>query len=167
MMRIVVDEAGEHLDAAARIWAEATSRRDNDKDVPSLELSRPIIKRVLEISERSFLLMVFEDADGGRPVAFTAVAPVPGDEDMAELHYLGVEPPSWGRSYGAVALVATQDALLERGFAVARLSVYVDNQRAVQFYQRGGWQPHGEALPHPRTGKPEQRYRLFLDPLRR
>ena len=165
MMRIVVDETGEHLDAAAQIWAEATSWRDKDKDVPPLELSRPVIQRVLESSPCSFLLMVFEDDDNGRPIAFTANAPVPGDENMAELHYLGVEPPSWGRNYGAVALVATQDALLERGFAVAKLSVYVDNERAVQFYERWGWKPHGKAVPHPRTGKLEQEYRFFLEPI--
>lgn len=165
MMRVVVDEAGEHLDAAAQIWAEATSWRDNDKDVAPLELSRPIIERVLEISPRSFLLMVFEDEDDGRPIAFTAVAPVPGDEDMAELHYLGVEPPSWGRAYGAVALVTTQDAMFERGFSLAKLSVYVDNERAVQFYERWGWRSHGDPVPHPRTGRLEQEYRFVLEPV--
>ena len=136
MMRVVVDESGEHLDAAAQIWAEATSWRDNDKDVAPLELSRPIIERVLEISPRSFLLMVFEDEDDGRP--------------------------SWGRAYGAVALVTTQDAMLERGFSAAKLSVYVDNERAVQFYERWGWRPHGKPVPHPRTGKLEQEYRFAL-----
>lgn len=160
MLRIVVDEAGEHLDVAAQIWAKATSWRDRDKDVPLLELSRPVIKRVLEISPRSFLLMVFDE---DLPLGFAAIGPVAGNDSMAELHYVGVEPPSWGRSVGAVIMVSAADVLLERGFSEARLLVYVDNERAAQLYERCGWHRHGEAVPHPRTGKAEQEYGLVLE----
>lgn len=161
-MRIVVDEAGDYLDAAARIWAEATSARDNDDEVPPIELSRPIMRRVLNASPRAFLLMVLDEDE--RPVAFAAIGPVAENETMAELHYVGVEPPSWGRSFGAVVMAAAVDVLLERGFSEARLLVYADNLRAAQLYERNGWRPHGEAVQHPRTGKAEQEYRLVLQP---
>jgi ribosomal protein S18 acetylase RimI-like enzyme len=43
-----------------------------------------------------------------------------------------------------------------------QLLVYADNVRAIALYRRLGWQPAGEPAPHPRTGKPEQRYELAL-----
>ncbi len=164
MMRIVVDETGRHLDAAARIWAEATSARDQDDEVPPLALSRPIIERVLQASPRAFLLIVLDEDE--RPAAFAAIGPVPEDETMAELHYVGVEPASWGRSFGAMVMVAAPDVLVDRGFSDARLLVYVDNERATRLYERCGWRPHGKPSPNPRNGKAEREYRLVLKPIR-
>lgn len=161
-MRIVVDETGAYLDAVAQIWAEATSARDHDDDVPPLELSRPIMERVLKASPRAFLLVALDEDE--RPVAFAAIAPAPENEAMADLHYVGVEPPSWGRSFGAAIMIAAQDVLLQRGFSEARLLVYVENERAAQLYERCGWRLLGEAAPHPRTGKAQQEYRLILEP---
>jgi ribosomal protein S18 acetylase RimI-like enzyme len=54
------------------------------------------------------------------------------------------------------------DELAAEGFTDAQLMVYVSNDRAVDLYQRLGWRPEGSPTPHPRTGKPEQRYRLAL-----
>jgi len=55
-----------------------------------------------------------------------------------------------------------QARLAATGYWTAELSVYVDNTRAVALYERLGWRPYGAPTPHPRTGKPEQRYELQL-----
>lgn len=70
-------------------------------------------------------------------MAFTVAAPVSGGE-AAGVEYVGVRPDRWG-------------AGLARG-----------NLRAVVLYDQLGWQPHGAPWPHPRTRKPQQRYRLVL-----
>jgi ribosomal protein S18 acetylase RimI-like enzyme len=53
--------------------------------------------------------------------------------------------------------------LASAGFRSAQLLVYADNLPARRLYERMGWQL-GQARPsiHPRTGKPEVRYRLRL-----
>jgi len=47
-------------------------------------------------------------------------------------------------------------------WAEAQLFVYVSNRRATGLYEQLGWRPQGSPEPHPRTGKPQQRYRLTL-----
>jgi transcriptional regulator with XRE-family HTH domain/tetratricopeptide (TPR) repeat protein len=48
----VIDAAGRTplIDEAARIWAEATAARDGHAQVPELDVSRPVIQGVLDIS---------------------------------------------------------------------------------------------------------------------
>ncbi len=89
-MYTVIDGTRTHLDAAAQIWAEATSARDGDEDVPPLEISRPIIKHVLESSPRAFLLVAL--GDYGEAAGFAVIAPDSGEASLAELHYIGVSP---------------------------------------------------------------------------
>lgn len=50
--------------------------------------------------------------------------------------------------------------LAAAGFTGGELAVYRDNSRAVKLYEGLGWRPVGDAQPHPRSGRPEQRYRL-------
>jgi ribosomal protein S18 acetylase RimI-like enzyme len=147
----IIDGTRTHLDEAARLWAEATSTRDGDDDVAPLKISRPIIQRVLDNSPRAFPL-----------VGFAAVAPVPDDAALAELHYVGVSPRIWGGGVGRYLMRAIPAELETRGFSSARLAVYADNSRAVRLYEQMGWRPHGEPKPHPRSGKLEQEYRLAL-----
>ncbi len=52
--------------------------------------------------------------------------------------------------------------LAAAGFLDTQLLVYADNEAAVRLYEQLGWRPQGPQAPHPRTGKPEQRYHLRL-----
>ncbi|MDR7223961.1 GNAT family N-acetyltransferase [Aminobacter aminovorans] len=161
-MHRIIDGTKTHVDRTAIIWARATAARDNDPDVATLDEARPVISRVLDSSEQA-LLAIAETADG-TAVAFGAIAPMPGEDSVAELHYLGVDPDHWGKGAAAELLAGIAALLRERGFDSAELAVYSDNDRAVQLYERLGWRRLGEPVPHERSGRPEQRYRLALRP---
>ncbi|GLS30149.1 Acetyltransferase (GNAT) family protein [Mesorhizobium albiziae] len=156
----IIDGTKTHLDAAAQIWAEATSARDGDDDVAQLDLSRPVMARVLESSARAFLLVAVDSK--GTATGFAAIAPVPGEVESAELHYVGVNPRAWGGGVGKDLMAAIPNVLKERGFSTAKLSVYSDNPRAVILYEKMGWRRHGAPTPHARSGRLEQEYRLSL-----
>ena len=171
------------VDDAAQIWAEATAARDGDHEVAGLSVSRPIIEAVLGLSPEAFVLIA--RADDGNAVGFAAVQPVAarhtaaepaGDAAAepvtgagaqaagrrAELAYFAIRPSSWGSRVGERLLRELSIRLQAAGYRQAQLLVYTDNVRAIALYQRLGWQPRGEPGPHPRTGKPEQRYELEL-----
>ncbi|WP_245432104.1 GNAT family N-acetyltransferase [Aminobacter aminovorans] len=143
------------------VWARATAARDNDPDVATLDEARPVISSVLDSSERA--LLAIAEAGDGTTVAFGAIAPMP-DGKVAELHYVGVDPDHWGKGAAAELLAGITVLLRERGYDAAELAVYSDNDRAVQLYQRLRWRRLGKPVPHERTGRPEQRYRLILNP---
>ena len=161
VMRIERTSAAADIDAAAQIWAEATAARDGEDEVAELADSRPIIQRVLDRSRGSLLLLA--RTDDGDPVAFAAVEPAAGHQQAtAEICYFGVSPASWGQGVGERLLRGLVAELAAAEFTSAELSVYVDNVRATRLYERLGWRAFGDPTPHPRTGKPEQRYRLGL-----
>lgn len=154
-----------HLDGAAMVWAEATAARDGHSDVAPLEVSRPIIARVLD--QPGAVLVVALD-DGEQVVAFAVAEPVPARAgpgaavQTAEVRYVGVGPQRWGAGLGRSVLRLLCAELAGAGFIEAQLLVYVDNTQAVGLYEQLGWQSEGIPAPHSRTGKPEQRYRLRL-----
>jgi ribosomal protein S18 acetylase RimI-like enzyme len=149
------------VDEAALIWAEATAARDGDGPVASLAQARPIIQAVLDRSERSLLLMAW--ADDGTAAGFAAIEPAGLDQpDQAELTYLGVRPACWGQGVAGAVLAGLRERLTAAGYRRATLSVYVANTRATALYERHGWRSFSQPVPHPRTGKPEQRYELPL-----
>jgi ribosomal protein S18 acetylase RimI-like enzyme len=172
------------IDVAAQIWAEATAARDGDEAVAALSVSRPVIEAVLARSPDSFVLIARSEAgppddntlDGGGTLqdcapdegaaactlaaGFAAVEPA--GERRAQVSYLGVRPGSWGRGVGELLLREVRSRLAATGYRSAELQVYVDNAPAVALYERLGWRPLGAPAPHPRTGKPEQRYELRL-----
>ncbi|WP_327011022.1 GNAT family N-acetyltransferase [Dactylosporangium sp. NBC_01737] len=154
----------EHLDEAATIWAEATAARDGEAEVAPLSLARPLIQRVIERSPRSLLVVALDASD--RVVGFAAVEPVSADGSTAEVRYLAVRPGSWGGGVGRQLMLALPGVLAAAGFTHGELDVYLDNPRAVNLYEELGWIPSGDAAPHPRTGRLEQRYRLGLAPHR-
>lgn len=160
-MRIEQARAPADIDAAAQIWAEATAARDGEDEVAELADSRPIIQGVLDRSPGALLLLARTEA--GDPVAFAAVEPAAGARrETAELCYFGVSPASWGQGVGERLLRGLAAELAAAKFTTAELSVYVDNVRATRLYERLGWRAYGDPTPHPKTGKPEQRYRLAL-----
>jgi ribosomal protein S18 acetylase RimI-like enzyme len=160
----IIDGTSTHLDEAARIWAEATSLRDSDPDIPPLEVARPVIQQVLDSSPDAFLLVALNA--NGEAAGFAAVAPdLPDEADapcLAELHYLGVSPNVWGKGIGKALIGAISTELRVRGFKEARLSVYPGNTRAIRLYEHAGWQRYGDAFVSPLSGKMLQEYRLAL-----
>jgi len=147
------------IDVAAQIWAEATAARDGAENVADLSASRPVIETVLARSPESFVLIA-RTAATCVSAGFVAVGP--SGEGRAQVSYLGVRPGSWGHGVGELLLREVQARLAATGYWTAELSVYVDNTRAVALYERLGWRTYGAPTPHPRTGKPEQRYELQL-----
>lgn len=153
-----------HLNGAAQVWAEATAARDGDPGVAPLEFSRPLIAGVF--GQPAAVLVIAQDAHE-HVVAFAVAEPVlaagPGrPATSAEVQYVGVQPGLWGTGLGGRVVRQLCAELAADGFLDAQLLVYVDNSRAVSRYQQLGWRPQGTPAAHPRTGKPEQRYRLRL-----
>jgi ribosomal protein S18 acetylase RimI-like enzyme len=148
------------VDAAAQIWAEATAARDGDKEIAELRFSRPVIQEVLDRSPRSVLLV--DRAADGTATGFAVAEPLPGAAAVAQLRYLGVRPGLWGQGIAERLLRELRLHLQAASFTRAQLSVYASNRRATALYERLGWHSVGQPAPHPRTGKPEQRYELTL-----
>ncbi|WP_460766973.1 GNAT family N-acetyltransferase [Mariniluteicoccus flavus] len=150
------------VEESARIWAEATAKRDESEasDVAVSEAA-PLIHDLLEASDRSFLLTLSED-DG--MLSFAAVEPQRDADDpkKAELRYLGVAPGHWGEGWARRLLVALPDAMREEGFDEAVLWVYADNTRAIFVYESMAWSATPEQRRHERTNRVEQQYRIKL-----
>jgi ribosomal protein S18 acetylase RimI-like enzyme len=160
-MQVIVDRAHQHLEDAARIWAEATAARGGDAEAAPLELSRDLIQQALDASPRSLLLISIDERN--TVVGFATAAPrSPGDETTAELWYIGVRPDAWGRGAGSSLLLAAAALLGEAGFTRVVLEVYADNLRAVRLYEKLGWHRIGEAPPHPGSERWLERYSLDL-----
>lgn len=74
----------------------------------------------------------------------SARAPVdtpPRDEPSSfTILYLAVHPDVEGRGVAPQLLDAAESYARARGFAQMDLSVYLDNTRAIAFYERNGWQ---------------------------
>lgn len=158
-----------HLDGAAQVWAEATAARDGSPYIAPLEVSRPLLARVLD--RPGAVLAVAQDDN--RVVAFALAEPLltsaePGtpartaEVTTAEVRYVGVHPERWGTGLGRDVLQLLCARLAAAGFLDAQLLVYADNAPAVALYERLGWEAAGAPAPHPRTGKPERRYRRRL-----
>lgn len=153
-----------HIDGAAQVWAEATATRDGDPDVAPLEISRPIIARVFD---RPRGVLVVALGKGNLVEAFAVAAPAQdgtasSPASTAEVEYVGVRPGRWGAGLAGSVLRMLCAELAADGFTDAQLLVYVSNRRAAGLYAQLGWQPQGSPRLHPRTGMPEQRYRLML-----
>jgi ribosomal protein S18 acetylase RimI-like enzyme len=127
--------------------------------MPALDVSRAVIQGVLDRSPQAFLLIAW--AADGTAAGFAAIEPVAeSSETIAQVNYIGVRPQLWGQGIGETLLLETLRRLKAAGYIRVELSVYLDNRKAVALYERLGWRPVGRPAPHPRTGKPEQRYEL-------
>jgi ribosomal protein S18 acetylase RimI-like enzyme len=149
--------SADRVDAAAQLWAEATAARDGDDEIAPLDLSRPLIRSVLDGSPRSLLIAA---DDGDELVGFAAIEPWASESATAEIRYVGVSPRAWGAGVGRQLMAAVPGLLAQVGFEDAVLRVYVDNTRAVRLYESLGWRADGEPAAHPRSGRAEQQYRL-------
>lgn len=155
-IEIVSETSPENVEAAARIWAEATAARDGDPDVAPLALARAVISSVVERQPGAMLLMAV--GAGSQPVGFAALER--SATVRAELRYLGVSPSAWGQGIAARLLTELAHILPDHGFDSAELWVYEDNYRAIALYQRLGWRSGDVTRTHQRSGRSERHYLL-------
>lgn len=158
-LAVLVTRREEHIDAAAMIWAAATAARERDPDVATLAESRPLIEATLA-QPRSALVVLLDDR--GDVLAFASVEQASQGAHVAKIARVAVDPDVWGRGIGAALMRALPERLRELGFRAARLSVYVENARAVALYENAGWQPSGAIGTHPKSGKPERYFELGI-----
>jgi ribosomal protein S18 acetylase RimI-like enzyme len=147
------------LDGAAAVWARATARRDGEVEIPPLEAARAVLLDSLQDERSTFVVAVRE----GVVIGFATAEPA-GAGDVAEVRFVGVDPDCWGSGVGGAVMARLAEELAAAGFRSAQLLVYAHNASARRLYERMGWVwDQQDPSPHPRTGKPEVRYRLRLD----
>ncbi|WP_026925682.1 GNAT family N-acetyltransferase [Granulicoccus phenolivorans] len=175
-MKIVKTRDADVAKRAAEIWALATTKRDAEvADIDQVELSQaaPLIQRVLDDSDRSFLVALTvteEDSDYAEEsenptLAFMALSPSQEEgapATRAELRFMGVAPGHWGEGWARRMLVALPDMLRESGFTEAVLWVHADNIRAIWVYEALGWVATRRNRPNPTDRRIEGEYRLDL-----
>lgn len=173
-----IDKTTDHQSVviAARIWAEATAKRDEDgRAKPDHAMEK--IQGVLDSSDRSFLLVLSGPPNQGtRPgedegeaseeseiISFGVFEPEEdGEPAQAELRYLGVDPNHWGSGWASRLLVAAPAALRSSDFNACVLWVHADNTRAIWVYESVGWVGTGNTRRNHQTGKMMEQYRLNL-----
>lgn len=174
-----IDKTTDHqaVVSAARIWAEATAKRDEDgRAQPDHAMEK--IDAVLGSSDNSFLLVLSgsstepgDDETVTEPaeeettdiISFGAFEPEQdGADGQAELRYLGVDPGHWGSGWASRLLVAAPPALRESGYSSCVLWVHADNTRAIWVYESVGWTRTGNTRRNHQTGKMMEQYRLDL-----
>lgn len=69
-----------------------------------------------------------------------ATAPITDAPSSFTILYIAVHPDVEGRGVARQLLDAAESYARARGFAQMDLSVYLDNKRAIAFYERNGWQ---------------------------
>ena len=103
---------------------------------------------------------------GGAIRGFATTGPARDDDAQpgGELFAIYVDPDHWGTGAGRMLMTDARQRLAREGYRNAALWVLVDNQRAISFYQRDGWQPDGSRRIEHVWGVPadEVRYRRPL-----
>ena len=146
------------IDGAAQVWARATAKRDGEVEIAPLEAAREVLVDSFQEDGSRFVVA----ANDGLIVGFGIAQPTKSSQ-AAEVRYVGVDPDFWGVGVGGMVLARMADELALAGFDSAELLVYADNVAARQLYERMGWTcDEREVSIHPRTGRPELRYRLAL-----
>ena len=108
---------------------------------------------------------IFVVAEQERAIVGFAIAAPIASSRVAEVHYVGVDPEHWSGGAGASVMARLTGELAAAGFASAQLLVYADTVPGRRLYERMGWLWDGQdPTLHPRSGRPEVRYRLELDP---
>lgn len=87
-----------------------------------------------------------------RSPAASAEAPVPEAPRSFGVLAIGVDPGCQGRGVGQAAMAAAESAAIEQGFEQMHLTVHPENERAVRFYEAGGWERATDGT-GPWTGK--------------
>lgn len=117
-----------------------------------------------------------------RPVgdAFTLVAEVGGEfagycfvaapsrsgelpPGFAELAGIYVLPEHWGGGAGGALIDAAMERVAALGYEGAFLWTFADNERAIRFYRRHGWEPDGEEKESAQAGARTVRFRRRVE----
>ncbi len=142
-------EAGAVAEAAL-IWARATAVRDQ-RPVPSTGEEKVLgIQRRLDVDGAELLIARYEDS----AVGFTLFAP---QGNGLEIFYLASDPDAWGRQIASGLLAAVEDSAVSQGLQVLELWVLNDNDRAIGFYERSGFNATGRVKHDPALGQTELR----------
>jgi len=146
------------INGAAQVWARTTAKRDGKREIPPLQAAKRVLLDRLQKDRSTFVVAANED----RVLGFATAEPATSQR-VAEVRYVGVDPEYWGCGVGRMVMARTADELASAGVHSAQLLVYADNVPARRLYERMGWQwDRQQPSIHPRTGKPEVRYRLPL-----
>ena len=146
------------IDGAALVWARATAKRNGKAEIPPLNAAKEVVLESLGQKRSTFVVAENE----GVVIGFATAEPTTSLR-VAEVRFVGVEPDLWGFGVGGMVISRMADELASAGFHSAQLLVYADNEAARRLYERTGWTwDEQEPSIHPRTGKPEVRYRLSL-----
>jgi ribosomal protein S18 acetylase RimI-like enzyme len=99
-------------------------------------LTQPFIRERIGAGLR-FLRPAFKRAE---PASQSGAAPAPTTPSSFTILYIAVHPDVEGRGVARQLLAAAESCARARGFARMDLSVYLDNARAIAFYERNGWE---------------------------
>jgi GNAT superfamily N-acetyltransferase len=78
---------------------------------------------------------------------------------VAELVAIYVDPEQWRQGAGEALVGAAMERLAGLPYTEVALWTFKENDRAIAFYERDGWQPDGAEKIHARTGARAVRYR--------
>lgn len=99
---------------------------------------------------------------GSGIVGFTYVAP--GDDSHSgELHKIHVAPDAKGTGVGKALMVAALAGFRAAGSGRAGLWVVEGNERAIAFYERGGWRREGTVREQPMGTAPTRQLRYGIE----
>jgi diamine N-acetyltransferase len=131
----------------ARAFAAAFAAQNDPGDIQDYIISNfstEQVRRELEDHHSVFLVALTEGVLIGyaKLRAGKAPPPVTGPEPI-ELQRIYLDPAWLGMGIGQALLMACLTSAAERGFKSMWLGVWQENQRAIAFYQRAGFQQVG------------------------
>jgi GNAT superfamily N-acetyltransferase len=148
------------LHLASRVHAYASILPPGAFDgIDPIEYRTRLSERFHAEAETHLLSVAME---GPEIVGFTYVGP--GDDPISrELHKIHVAPPLKGTGVGKTLMEAALDGFRSGGAERAYLWVIEGNDRAITFYERGGWTPEGTVREQPMGNAPTRQLRYEID----
>lgn len=107
---------------------------------------------------------VAESGDAVVGYCFTAAPSRSGElgSEWAELVAVYVDPSHWGRGVGGELMEAAMERLTGLSYGGAFLWTFAENERAIRFYRRHGWEADGEEKVNPQAGARTIRFRRAI-----
>lgn len=149
-LKLTINRELEAAREAARIWALAKARRDQNSAPDPVEKTLPGIQRRLDVAGSELILA----ARGDSHVGFTLFAPRGGS---LEIFYLAVAPDSWGSGVAGALLASVEKHARDVSRATLDLWVISDNERAISVYKRAGFIDTEQLQHDDSSGRTERR----------